>query len=73
MYALSGLILGALVGILATCGLTWIVVSSNPDDPSAGSIATVIIVFLPIGAILGLIVGWLTGRYKSKHKVKKED
>jgi len=53
----AGIILGFAVAYATGLLSEW----ATPDDPSAGSIAIIVIITAPGGAVLGAIVGALIG------------
>ena len=57
-------VIGALVAVALTAALTGICVALAPNDKSAGSVAIIIIGRLPIGLIVGAIIGLVRGRRK---------
>ncbi len=62
MMVIVGGFVGGVLGILATVAVTLLVQMLSPNDKSAGSVAIVIILFLPAGIFVGLIVGAIKGR-----------
>ena len=60
-----GAMCGAILGVLATLGITLLSVALSPKDPSAGSVGIIIILFLPVGFFADAIVGFVRSRRKS--------
>jgi len=60
--SMVGAFIGALVAIVVTVALTWACVALSPSDKSAGSVSIMIIGLLPLGVIVGAIVGLVRGR-----------
>ena len=54
--------IGALVAVALTAALTGICVVLMPNDKTAGSVGIILIGLLPIGLIVGAIVGLVRGR-----------
>jgi hypothetical protein len=52
-----GAIVGSALGILAAMGLGYLSRLNHPDDPSAGSVAIVVIITAPLGALVGAALG----------------
>jgi hypothetical protein len=50
--------------VVVTVALTWLCVALSPNDKSAGSVGIIIIGLLPIGVIVGAVVGLVRGRRK---------
>ena len=59
IWTVAGAITGAALAILATTGLTSHMIAAAPKDPSAGSVAIMIIFLLPAGFLLGGLAGFL--------------
>lgn len=59
--AVIGALIGAVVGVMLTVVVTLVAVASRPDDPSAGGVAIVVMVFVPGGTILGAVGGMIRG------------
>ena len=57
VWAVGGALAGAALAILVTYGIAMLCVANSPNDPSAGSVAIVIIFFLPVGVIAGAVAG----------------
>jgi hypothetical protein len=55
----SGAVVGFAAGVLFAMGLGYWAHLSNPDDPSAGSVAIVSIATAPFGAMAGAVLGGL--------------
>jgi hypothetical protein len=53
-----------LIAFAVTAALTWITVTLSPGDKSAGSVSIILIGLLPIGLIVGGVVGLVRGRPK---------
>lgn len=61
VFALIGLVAGYLVGALAGYGLIGML-SSNIHDKPLEMAMTAAFVTGPLGAVVGLVVGWFSGR-----------
>lgn len=72
---LAGLCVGTFTGFMLGIAFAWglgvYAMRTNPDDPTAGSVATIVIATAPVGAIFGSFAGggiaaavchWRTGR-----------
>jgi hypothetical protein len=57
---ICGAFVGFALGIFAAVGLGLWSQWTHPDDPSAGSVAIVVIATAPLGAVLGALLGGLT-------------
>ena len=69
-----GFVLGGVVGFIFGCcfGIGWGLLEKwmNPNDPSAGAVAIMVIVTAPLGCLAGAIAGTLVGfRCKTKSEI----
>jgi hypothetical protein len=62
LRTLYGGLVGGVLAILATIGLTALCVQLSPNDPSAGSVGIMIIGTLPLGVFAGLVHGFIKGK-----------
>ncbi len=50
-------LLGGFLGIVGMASLAFLIALANPQDPSRGSLATVVVATAPVGFIFGMLVG----------------
>jgi hypothetical protein len=72
LWTVLGTILGGLSAFALTAYMAYSAVKQSPDDPSAGSVATVIAVFLPLGISGGIALGLTFGLKRKKKRMKLE-
>jgi len=65
-WTLTGSLAGGVIGVFVTWALTQLMIVTAPDDPSAGSVAIIIIFFLPVGLLAGGLGGFFWSRWRMK-------
>lgn len=61
LAVVTGVLVGAALGLAFALAVAMYEQWQNPSDPSAGAIAIVAIFTMPLGAVIGLIIGGIVG------------
>jgi hypothetical protein len=67
LASVSGAVLGAAAGFFFAYGLGFAAQKANPNDPSAGSAAEVVILTVPCGGVAGAALGAITAVWLTRH------
>lgn len=59
--AVIGGVIGLGGGFLLAMGVGWLSQIAHPDDPSAGSVAIIVIITAPVGLLGGVVAGSALG------------